>query len=681
MSDTATCSKCGRSVPQGRGSPLGGGCPYCLLSFALGDDPLDASDVGRLANEAASSTTAPIAALPERIGPYRLLDLVGRGGMGSVYRARHESLGRTVALKVLHPEFAARPGFPERFQREGRLLAALDHPHIIGVHDVGCDGGFYYLAMEFVAGSTLRERMHAGPLPVAAAVALFNQMCDALQYAHERGLVHRDIKPENILLAASATDAAETVKIADFGVAKLVDSDTVEGPPVTEMNVIVGTRRYMAPEQLEPGRPIDHRADLYALGVVLYEMLTGELPLGVFAPPSRKAAVDARLDETMLAALAKDPQQRPADARTFRTQVEMSLRPQSKLPRRTVLAAAAGGAALAIAGVTLSRRSLLPDNASHSAAPQGAIRLVHPARVWGVAFAADGRTLATSCDDRLVRFWDLDGGEPTASFTAYPHGELGYLSLAFSPDGQSLATAGGDPLARIWDLATRRERFSLKSHSREIVAVAYSPDGARLATAGQDRTVRLWNAADGAMIASFGPLMDPALCAAFSPDGKTLVAGLMNGAVKVWNTTDLAERATLGHVKRVWSVAFLPGDEHRFLSGSHDGTIKLWDLRQKLPLQEIKAGGEVWSVAVSPQGDSLAVGLDDGSLRLWRLPELIPTQTLRAHQAAIVSVAFSPYGTKLATGGLDRSALVFNILMMPGSLVGREPDWPRGRGS
>ncbi|MCE9603724.1 MAG: serine/threonine protein kinase [Planctomycetia bacterium] len=663
--DVVECRRCGRSRPAQQGAALGDSCPYCLLMFAIGEDE---------AEDAASSHGAEAIpqALPERIGPYKLLELLGAGGMGSVYRARHESLGRIAALKVLRPEFAERAGFRERFQREARVLASLTHPHIVGIHDTGCDDGFYYLAMEHVAGSTLRERLNHGPLSAAAATTIFTELCDALQYAHERGIIHRDIKPENVLL-----DAEGRAKLVDFGVAKLLHAEAFDRAPATEVDAVVGTRRYMAPEQLELGRPIDRRADLYGLAAVFYEMLTGSVPLGVFAPPSRVAKVDPSLDRWIMAALANDPNDRPADARTFAEGIRQAngtaknsgneplpAAPQ-QVRRRRMLGLGAAAVAV-VAGAALVRRFGSQAMENDPLAAWGARRLVHPLSVWRSVFAPDGKTLATACGDRLVRFWPLDGGEPTASFNAYPRGVLGYLSLAYSPDGKSLVTAGGENLGRVWDVATRSERFTLQQHSREIVDVAWSPDGKLIATAGHDKAVRLWNAADGTSVGTFGGLADPALCVSFSSDGALLAAGIMNGGIKVWEVASREERGTLGHQKRVWSLAFAPGDVRRLVSGSHDQTLKIWNLTpgmtaKKGGTQEIPAGGEVWSASVSPKGDLLAAGLNDGSLRLWTFHEGRPLRTIREHTTSIVAVAFSKEEDQLATSSLDGSTILWDV--------------------
>jgi tRNA A-37 threonylcarbamoyl transferase component Bud32 len=231
-----------------------------------------------------------------------VLRIVGQGGMGAVYLARQKALDRVVAIKLIRTAHEDDPTFAARFAREARAMAKLSHPNIVAVHDTGEAGGLPFLVMEYVDGVTLRDAIRTKAVTPAEALAIIPQICDALEYAHKHGVVHRDIKPENILL-----DANGRVKIADFGLAKLADPDSMS---LTGTMQAMGTPHYMAPEQWEKPAEVDHRADIYALGVVLYELLTGELPLGRFDPPSVKSRVDARIDELVLRALAKEPGRR-----------------------------------------------------------------------------------------------------------------------------------------------------------------------------------------------------------------------------------------------------------------------------------------------------------------------------------------------------------------------------------
>jgi serine/threonine protein kinase len=245
-----------------------------------------------------------------------ILELIGQGGMGFVFKARQAKLERLVALKILPQSLAADPAFADRFTREGRVLARLNHPNIVTIHDFGQANGFFYLLMEFVDGVNLREAMRAGRFTPEQALAVVPRICDALQFAHNEGILHRDIKPENILL-----DSKGRIKIADFGIAKLVGEPHAD-VPLTATGGTLGTPHYMAPEQFEKPATVDHRADIYSLGVVFYEMLTGELPLGKFQPPSHKVQVDVRLDEVVLHALEKEPARRYQQVSEVKTAVD-----------------------------------------------------------------------------------------------------------------------------------------------------------------------------------------------------------------------------------------------------------------------------------------------------------------------------------------------------------------------
>jgi tRNA A-37 threonylcarbamoyl transferase component Bud32 len=245
-----------------------------------------------------------------------ILELIGHGGMGAVYKARQTKLDRLVALKILTSEAARGPAFAERFTREARALARVNHPNIVAIHDFGDADGLYYFVMEYVDGANLRQVLQAGTLSPHEALAIIPQVCDALQFAHEEGVVHRDIKPENILV-----DRKGRVKIADFGLAKMIQP-AAGAYTLTVPGEVMGTPAYMAPEQIEKPREVDHRADIFSLGVVFYEMLTGELPLGRFAPPSRKVKIDVRLDDVVLRTLEKEPELRYQQASDVKSDVQ-----------------------------------------------------------------------------------------------------------------------------------------------------------------------------------------------------------------------------------------------------------------------------------------------------------------------------------------------------------------------
>ncbi len=292
------CPQCGATlqpdVPEGL-------CPACLLQRGFATE-------GGAPPGSPPFVPPTIPELAKLFPQLEIMELIGKGGMGAVYKARQPALDRFVALKILAPRSGGDLDFAGRFSREARALARLSHPNIVGVYDFGEKSGhrpdattLHYFIMEFVDGPNLRQ---AGKLTPRQAMEIIPQICAALQFAHDEGIVHRDIKPENVLL-----DRKGRVKIADFGLAKILGQEQKD-LRLTGVRDVMGTPHYMAPEQLERPQDVDHRADIYSLGVVFYELLTGELPLGKFQSPSQKVAVDVRLDEVVLRSLAREPELR-----------------------------------------------------------------------------------------------------------------------------------------------------------------------------------------------------------------------------------------------------------------------------------------------------------------------------------------------------------------------------------
>jgi hypothetical protein len=317
MTDSTSSPDCPRCGAPANPVVVGGLCPACLLKQVAMGTPADGLS--------ADPWTPPAPSELATVFPHlEIIELIGRGGMGAVYKAHQKSLGRFVALKILNPQHAANPSFAERFSREARAMAGLDHSNIVTVHDFGRAGEFYFLLMEHVAGVNLRQAMNASRFTPEQALAIVPSICDALQFAHDHGIVHCDVKPENLLL-----DKTGRVKIADFGIARMIgaglDRDPEVAAPVASnltQESVLGTPQYMAPEQLEQPEHVDQRADVYSLGVVLYELLTGELPAGRFDPPSRKVQIDVRLDAIVLRALEHTPELRYQTLGEMRTDVE-----------------------------------------------------------------------------------------------------------------------------------------------------------------------------------------------------------------------------------------------------------------------------------------------------------------------------------------------------------------------
>ena len=413
MSDSSRCPQCGAELRAG--AP----CPACLMQLGLqtsADRADGESGQDAAATEATNGRFQPPS--PEELAGHfpqlEILELLGAGGMGAVYKARQPGLDRLVALKILPPGVGRDPAFTERFAREARAMAKLSHPNIVTIHDFGETDGVFFLVMEYVDGVNLRQLLRSGRMSPREALAIVPQICDALQYAHDQGIVHRDIKPENVLL-----DRLGRLKVADFGLAKLVG--TVAEPPVaehpacgefslTEAGQVMGTPQYMAPEQQASPADVDHRADIYSLGVVFYQLLTGELPTSRIEPPSKKVHIDVRLDQIVLRALEKEPERRYQQISDVKGDVEtiastLAQKPPGRRPHlfRTKAAVILVGC-LVLLGAVLS------------------LRLVHvglQTRGWRTAHSADRTERAA----RVLQEWGprLRSGTPEQRTEAALH--------------------------------------------------------------------------------------------------------------------------------------------------------------------------------------------------------------------------------------------------------------------
>ena len=453
-----------------------------------------------------------------------LIELIGEGGMGAVYKARQCALDRLIALKILPEEIGGDTAFSEQFTREAKALAKLNHPNIVAIHEVGLRRELHYIIMEYVDGTNLRTVLERGLIDPKNALAIVPPICDALQYAHDRGIVHRDIKPENILLSREGT-----VKVADFGLAKLVPGQQPDIPGtshepklpletiLTRDGKIMGTPAYMAPEQLETPSDVDHRADIYALGIVFYQMLTGKLPERGISAPDRKPSSDSSLNKIVMKAMAHDPGKRYQQAGVMKTGVETlrPAQPASNLPKIRkwlllacgILAIAAGTIALtayqrnrsATPASTEPRQQIQPPNVNHTSkhAPEFQFGQTMQARKQ----ASPGRNYATqnAMIDTVspARTWleRIDAGQYETSY-----GQLAdSVKKTATPEEWSSTLADarktlGQPLKRTWNqsqfltalpdmpdgeymLVSFETTFEHRKKTTETVTLAKQPNG------------------------------------------------------------------------------------------------------------------------------------------------------------------------------------------------------------
>jgi WD40 repeat protein/predicted Ser/Thr protein kinase len=648
-----------------------------------------------------SGPSGPPAPAPPIVEGYEVLAEIGRGGMGVVYKARQLATGgRLVALKVMLGEPFTTASQLRRFHREVEIAAELHHPHIAEIYDSGLTRGRHYFAMQYVEGQPLDMFYRDRRLSFDDQLRLFQTVCEAVAYAHQRGVIHRDLKPSNILV-----DKDGHPHILDFGLARLLGEGT-EAPglaaTLTVDGAILGTLPYMAPEQAA-GRAaaIDTRTDVYALGVILYELLTGQYPYQVVgqmaevlqniaaAAPRRPSTLNRRIGDEIetiiLRALQKEPARRYAGALDFARDIGHYLADEPieakrdsglYVLRKTIrryrlpLAAAAGLvvflAAFAVTSFTLYREA---ETARDVAETQRG--LAETARA-----TADEQRLRSEERERTVRRY-LYAAQMKLIPDAQKKGDIAYILRLLEPllpvPGQE------DPRGFEWYYFWRlyhKDRLTLKTDLGGVYAVAYSPDGKILAAA-CSRGIKLWDAATGKALATFVEKNQPVNCIAFSPDGKVLaygtgvnrVSGSERGVVKLWDVASRKELITLldRGDESADSLAFST-DGVTLAVGGGWGSLLLFDVVQKKEVAVLgkrNSSERIRSLAFSPDGKVLAVAngfdLTPGWVDLWNVATRKKTATFTGYSAGVRSVAFSPDGAFLAASSNDGSTKLWQV--------------------
>jgi serine/threonine protein kinase len=629
------------------------------------------------------------------LGPYRILDRLGEGGMGQVFKAHHVSMDRTIALKMIPKERMSDLTAVGRFHREVRAVAKLSHPNIVIAFEVNQAGQTPFLAMEYVDGIDLaRLVQQSGPLSIPRACEYIRQAAAGLQHAYEKGLVHRDIKPGNLMVARPNPDGPPVVKILDFGLARF-GSESAHLARLTQLGNVVGTVDYMAPEQAQAPRTADIRADVYSLGCSLFYLLTGKPPfpgeeavekisarvLGD-APSVRQSRLEVSpaLELVLAKMMARDPAERfqtPGEVRRALEahavddgQVISSDKPPPRRKRklRRMIGGLFGLALLAVLLVSLFKPKPIV----------GQIHLLvgHTQGVVDVAFSPDGRTAVSGGDDKILLLWDLESAKEVHRFKGHTARITG---VAFTPDGLHVVSGSEDKTVRLWNVATGKEVRRFDHAQPVFYFVTVTSDGKRLlASTAIEKHFHVWDLATGAKLREFefrGGLDPKAIdvwIASYSADGKRALSTATDNFVRLWDVDNarsylLDRDVNEGRVEnqdRASSGGSLSADGRFALAWGHPdkNELLIYDVPNGKLLRRFTQPAPVHHAFFSPDGKRIIACYDfeifgalldaETGKELFRIP---------GNPLGMPVIRFSPDGKRALSSGRDGSVRLWGL--------------------
>lgn len=617
------------------------------------------------------------------LGAYEMRERIGQGGMATVYQAYHAPTDRMVAVKVMLPDIRDKETFARRFEREAQLLASLQHIHIVPVFDYGEEAGVSYLVMPLLPGKTLEDVINNQPLALGKTATYLRQLAAALDYAHSRGLLHRDVKPSNIMI-----DESGNALLADFGLTRLIDNHQSK---LTADSVIIGTPSYMSPEQGQ-GAALTPASDIYALGVVLYEMLAGHVPFEAETPISvifkhvtepiptenlsRNNVPDA-LIEVVEKALAKEPEDRYASATMLADAFDAALAalatPHSTAVNTGVATRVSPGAAAqdSVDGeavdappISLAELKAPPDQKQKKKQAPAA-----PRRRFAVAggmIAALLIVMGIGIGLRATGVLPLGGAHPALLFEIAAHQEA-INDLAYSPDGLSLVSASSDDTARVWSTDTQELLTLIEGHTADVLSVAYHPEDPYIFTGGRDSMGYGWNPTTGdRVLTNFeGASLHQVR---FSPLGTYLA--YTTGSTVSWNTSDIGT-SDLKYLSDLSDSTYrslaINAPETLVAVGDEMGIVRLLNRATGALLTAFEIPDTIiHAIAFHPDGQRLAVATDDGTITMWDVEGTLLT-TWDAQGGIAHALAYTPSGRHLVAGYEDN--LVRHWQLNTGSVV------------